>query len=185
MCSAQHHARRVPCLQRFLPSRCAQAPAITGLQSRKAEFRDRRREIIAAGLRIFKKSRGHDGAHGVAADVLAAGVAASIAKKTRHRAQGADFESIAQHVLGLASPAAAALARVISQHRDSLHRRSFPCFDNVHCVLSVSASAYPNARPPIIIRFRRGALRDQWDQAIVSSAPHPSAVSGSYRTTQL
>src|ERR1700676_382588 len=104
MRSAQDHARRTACLQRLLPPRCAQTPAITGLKSRKAEFRDRRREIIAAGLRILKKSRGHDGAHGVAADVLAAGVAASVAKKTRLRAQGADFESIAYHVLGLAGP---------------------------------------------------------------------------------
>src|SRR5208337_158155 len=131
MCRAQDHARRTPRLQRFLPPRCAQTPAITGLQSRKAEFRDRRREIIAAGLRILKKSRGHDGAHVVAADVLAAGVAASVAKKARHRAQGTDFESIAQHVLGLVAPAAAALASVISQHRDSLHRRSLLRFENV------------------------------------------------------
>ena len=125
MCSAQDHARRTPRLQRFLPPRCAQTPAITGLQSRKAEFRERSREIIAAGLRILKKSRGHDGANCVATDVLAAGVAAAVAKKTRHRAQGADFESIAQHVLGLVAPAAAALASVISQHRDSLHRRPY------------------------------------------------------------
>src|SRR5882672_6668903 len=125
MRSAQDRARRTPRLQRFLPPRCAQTPAITGLQSRKAEFRDRSREIIAGGLRILKKSRGHDGAHRVAADVLAAGVAAAVAKKTRHRAQGADFESIAQHVLGLVAPAAA-LASVISQHRNSLHRRSLP-----------------------------------------------------------
>src|SRR5271167_3215027 len=124
MRGAQDHARRTPRLQRLLPARCAQTPAITGLQSRKAEFRDRRREIIAAGLRKLKKTRGHDGAHGVARDVLAAGVAAAVAKETRHRAQGADFESIAEHVLGLVAPAAAALASALSQHKDSLHRHS-------------------------------------------------------------
>jgi hypothetical protein len=127
MCSAQDHARRTPRVQRFLPPRRAQTPAITGLQSREAEFRDRRREIIAAGLRIRKKFRGHDGAHRVAADVLATGVAATVSKKTRHRAQGADFESIAQHILGLVAPAAA-LAGVISQHRD-LHRRSLQLWE--------------------------------------------------------
>src|SRR5882724_5531634 len=120
MCSAQDHAGGAPRLQRFLPPRCAQTPAITRLKSRKAEFRDRRREIIAAGLRILKKSRGHDDAHGVAAGVLAAGVTAAVPKETRHRAQGADIESIAEHVLRLVAPAAAALASVISQHRDSL-----------------------------------------------------------------
>ena len=124
MCSAQDNARRATRLQRFLPPRRAQTPAITRLQSRKSEFRDRRREIVAAGLRILKKSRGHDDAHGVAADILAAGVAASVAKKPRHRAQGTDFESIAHHVLGLVAPAAA-LASVISQHRDSLHSRPY------------------------------------------------------------
>jgi len=113
-------------LQRFLPPRCAQTPAITGLKSRKAEFRDRRREIISAGLRILKKFSGHDGAYSVAADILAAGVAAAVAKKTRHWAQGADFESIAEHVLALFAPTAATLARLISQHRDSLHRPSLP-----------------------------------------------------------
>src|SRR6266404_5146960 len=97
MRSAQHHARRTPRLQRFLPARCAQTPAIIGLQSRKAEFRHRRREIIAAGLRELEKTHGHEGAHGVAAVVLAAGVAAAVAKESRHRAQGADFESIAEH----------------------------------------------------------------------------------------
>src|SRR5260370_31674826 len=71
MRAAQDHARRTPRLQRFLPARCAQTPAITGLQSRKAEFRHRRREIIAAGLRELEKTQGHDNAHGVAADVLA------------------------------------------------------------------------------------------------------------------
>jgi len=133
MRSAQDHARRIPRLQRFLPPRCAQTPAITRLQPRKAEFRDGRGEIIAAGLRIRKKFPGHDGAHGVAADVLAAGVAAAVAKKTRHRAQGADFKSIAEHVLGLIAPAAT-LASVLSQHRDSPHRRSLPRFENVHTV---------------------------------------------------
>src|SRR6202521_2647286 len=125
MCSAKDYARPPPRLKRFLPARCAQTPAITGLQSRKAEFRDRRREIIAARLRILKKSRGHDRAHRVAADILAAGVAEAVAKETGHRAQRADFESIAEHVLGLVA-FAAALASVISQHRDSLHRYPSP-----------------------------------------------------------
>ena len=113
---------------------CIRDRAITGLQSRKAEFRDRRREIIAARLRILEKSRGHDGAHGVAADVLAAGIAAAVAKETRHRVQGADHESIAEHVLGLVAPAAAALTSDIFLHRDSLHRRTLRRFENVHTV---------------------------------------------------
>ena len=46
----------------------------------------------------------------MAADVVAAGIAASVAKKTRHRAQGADFQPITEHVLGLLATATAALA---------------------------------------------------------------------------
>src|SRR5271167_173194 len=107
MRSTQNHARRTPCLQRLLPARCAKTPAISGLQSRKAEFRDRSRKIIAVGLRKLKKTRGHDRANGVAGDVIAAGVAATVAKETGHWAQGADFESIAEHVLGFVTPAAA------------------------------------------------------------------------------
>src|ERR1700736_4742759 len=67
MRSAQDHARRTPRLQSLLPARCAQTPAITGLQSRKAESRHRRREIIAARLRELEKAHGHHGAHSVAA----------------------------------------------------------------------------------------------------------------------
>ena len=48
MRSAQDHARGTPRLQRFLPPRVPQTPAITGLQSQKTEFRNWRREIIAA-----------------------------------------------------------------------------------------------------------------------------------------
>src|SRR5258708_21693364 len=163
MCSAQDHARRTPGLQRFLPARCAQTPAITGLQSRKAEFRHRRREIIAAGLRELEKTQGHDNAHGVAADVLAAGVAAAVPKESRHRAQGADFESIAEHVLGLLA-ASPAFASVFSQHWNSLHRHTLPAKMSIRDTVSKYgkkrrlAAIDPNAYRSIFAYHRHEAF---------------------------
>src|SRR5512135_3419348 len=60
----QDDAWGAPSLERFLPARRAEAPAVAGLQAREAEFRHRRREIVAAGLRKFQKLRRHHRADG-------------------------------------------------------------------------------------------------------------------------
>src|SRR5450755_3668891 len=83
MGSAQSNPRRMPGLQRLLPPRRAQTPAVTGFQPRKAEFRHRRGEIVATGCRVVEEARGHYGAHRVTTDVFRMGVAAPVAKKTR------------------------------------------------------------------------------------------------------
>ena len=80
MCSAQDDARRAPRLERFLPPRCAQTPAITRLRSRKAEFGTGVERSLPRDFEYSRNSAVMTGAPGVAADVLAAGVAASIAK---------------------------------------------------------------------------------------------------------
>ena len=47
---AQDHAGSLAGLKRFLPTRCTQAPTVTGFQAAKAELRHRRRKIVATGF---------------------------------------------------------------------------------------------------------------------------------------
>jgi hypothetical protein len=115
---AQHHARRLAGLECLLPARRAQAPAITGLQARKAKLGDRGREIIAAGFRVREKPCGHDRTDRVAADIFAARVAAPVAEEAGHGLQRADLEPLAEHIAGVRSPAA---PRVLPQHHRIAH----------------------------------------------------------------
>src|SRR5215475_2625024 len=85
MRGAQDHARRLTGLERFLPTRRAQAPAIARLEAAEAELRHRRGKIVAGGFGEREKFGGHDDANRVAADVLAARVAAAVAKEPGHR----------------------------------------------------------------------------------------------------
>src|SRR5262249_11591363 len=116
---AQHHARRLLGLDRFLPARRAQAPAVAGLEAGKAVGRQRCREIVAARLGKFEKLGGRQHAHRVAADVVHAGVAAAIAIEPRHRAQRARRDRIAEDVARRAAPAFAT-GPVVSEHRGVL-----------------------------------------------------------------
>ena len=68
--SPQDHAGRATRLQRLLPARRTQAPAVAGPQAGKAELRHRCRKIIAPGLGKLEKLGSHDGADRVAADVF-------------------------------------------------------------------------------------------------------------------
>jgi hypothetical protein len=81
---AQDHAGGLAGLERFLPTRCAQAPTVAGFQSAKAKFRQRCRKIVATGFGKLEKRGGHDGTNRVAPDVLAPGVAAAVSKEPRH-----------------------------------------------------------------------------------------------------
>ncbi len=120
MSSPQDHAGRLARLKCFPPTWCTQTPPVAGPQTGKAEFWHRRRKIIAAGFGKFEKCGGHDGTDGVTTDVLSAGVAAAVSKKSRHRFQRADFQPVTEDIAGCVRPAAA-LPAIIPQHR------SLPC----------------------------------------------------------
>src|SRR5437660_4670673 len=113
--SAQHHVGGLARLERFLPTRRAQAPAVARLEAGKAELRHRRRKIIAAGFGKGEEIGGHDDTNRVAADVLARRVAAAVAKEARHWFYRADFEPLAEHVAGGVAPTFA-MRPVIPQH---------------------------------------------------------------------
>jgi hypothetical protein len=115
VCGAQDHARRLAGLERLLPTGCAEAPAIAGPETAKAELRHRRRKIVAPGSGKLEKSSGHDHANGVAADVLSPGVAAAVSKEPRHRCCRAGLESLTKHVAGCAAPPAS-IAAIVPEH---------------------------------------------------------------------
>jgi hypothetical protein len=118
--SPQYHTGRLARLKCFPPTRCTQTPPIAGPQTGKAEFWHRCRKIITAGFRKFEKRGGHDGADGVTPDVLSAGVAAAVSKKSRHGFQRADFQPVTEDIPGCVRPTAA-IPAIIPQHL------SLPC----------------------------------------------------------
>src|SRR4051812_4650422 len=70
VCRRQDHFRRVPCVKRFFPSRCAKAPAIAGLQPRKAPLKVWCGEVVAGRLGKGQEFCRQNDANGVRTDVL-------------------------------------------------------------------------------------------------------------------
>jgi hypothetical protein len=81
MRSPQNHAGRLAGLERFLPARRTQAPAVAGPQAGKAKLRRRRRKIIAVGFGKLEELSSHDGADGMTADVFSTRIAAAVSKE--------------------------------------------------------------------------------------------------------
>ncbi len=96
--SPQDHAGRAARLQCFAPAGRTQAPAVAGLEPRKAELGHRRRKIIAARFGKLEKLGSHDGADRVAADVFSIGVAATVTKEPRLGLHRADVEPVAEDI---------------------------------------------------------------------------------------
>src|SRR5579871_753144 len=113
MRGAQDDPRGAAGLERLLPAGSAQTPPVSGREPGKADFRHRRRQIIAARPRELEERVRHDRADGVAAEVLPAGVAAPVAEEARHRFDRADLEALAEDVAALAA-SAAAVSRILA-----------------------------------------------------------------------
>src|SRR5580692_11288373 len=115
MGSAQHHARRLAGCMSLLPARRAQTPAVAGFEAGKAEFRHRRRQVVAACLGKIEECRSHHDTDGVAAEILRPGVTAAVAVKPGHRRDRASFELLAQNI-AWRTPPATAIALIIGEH---------------------------------------------------------------------
>jgi hypothetical protein len=100
----QHHPRRTVRLECFLPTGCAQAPAIAGLQAGKAVLGNGRRKIVPAGFREFEKGRSHYRADRMTAPILATRIAAAIPEKTGHGPDGAALDRLTQTLRELFRP---------------------------------------------------------------------------------
>src|SRR5258708_8747470 len=94
----EHDLRRRPAIERLLPAAGAQAPAIARFQAGEAVLRQGRAEVVAVRLGEGEKLRCHDDADGMQADILAAGVAATVAVEAGHRLLRAGLEWAAQGV---------------------------------------------------------------------------------------
>jgi hypothetical protein len=93
--SPQNHTGRLARLERLLPARRTQAPAVAGSQAGKAKLWHRRRKVIAAGFGKLEELSGHDGADGMTADVFLTRIAATVSKEPRNGLHRAVFESVA------------------------------------------------------------------------------------------
>ena len=77
--------RRTAGVKRLAPARCAEAPAITGFESRELIQRERRREVVATRFGEGEKLVGQHHTDGMHALVLPARVTAAVAIEARDR----------------------------------------------------------------------------------------------------
>ena len=81
MGALQNHHRRHAVLPSLEPSRGAQAPAITGFESRKIELGHGRTQVVTHFFTVSQELIAHDCADGVRAVIIFAGVAKAISIK--------------------------------------------------------------------------------------------------------
>ena len=109
----QHDLRRDVGVEGLLPAAGAQAPAVARLQAGEAILRHWRTEIVAGGLREGEELGRHHDADRVEADILAAGVAATVAVEAGHGLMRARLQGPAQHVDRRRASGAALVGRLI------------------------------------------------------------------------
>src|ERR1019366_6790842 len=80
----QHDGAGGPGFLNLQPSRCADAPAVTGLEAGKSVLRHRGGEVVAESLRGVEKCLVNDAADGMDAQVVGACLTASGAIEPRH-----------------------------------------------------------------------------------------------------
>ena len=123
--AGEPHLRRLAGVERLLPARRAQAPAIAGLQPGKAGGRKRGRQIVAGRFRERQELGIDPGADRMHAEILGAGLAAAGAIKPGQRLGAAFGERLAEDV-----------ARPVGAGRGSEPEASGT---SVSCVVSVSS----------------------------------------------
>jgi hypothetical protein len=94
----QQHGRRHADAPRLLPPGRAHAPAVARLEAGEADLRDRRHEVVAAGLAEGQEVRRDLHADHVQPVVLRSGVAAAVAEEAGERRDRAGQQRAAQHV---------------------------------------------------------------------------------------
>ena len=94
----QHDWRGYVLLEQLEPPTRADAPAIAGLEPRKIEVGTRGREIVSHQPAMVEKFLRDFHAHGVAADVLVARVAVTVAKKAGARRVRTWFQGTAENI---------------------------------------------------------------------------------------
>ena len=98
MGGGETHGRRTSRIKRFLPTRDAQAPAITGLKAGEIPFGSRCGEVVAAQKREIQKLMSRLNADSVQPDISRAGAAVAIAIEPGHGFATATGEWFAEDV---------------------------------------------------------------------------------------
>src|ERR1700688_5334349 len=88
---------------------------VTRLQTRKAVFRHRCRQIVPTRFGKIEKRGSHHDADRVTTNVLSAGVAASVPVIPRHWLDRANVQGLAEHVAGCIRPPTSITA-IVSEH---------------------------------------------------------------------
>src|SRR5262249_25400908 len=91
----ENDTRCAACLQRLAPARGAQAPAVAGLEPRKAKVELRRRQIVAARFGKFEELCRYLDDHRMQPEILRTGMTAPGAKKAGERALRAGLQRLA------------------------------------------------------------------------------------------
>jgi len=112
------HFGRATGFERLLPARGAQAPSVTRLEAREAEFRPWGRQVVTPRQREFEEVRGHERTDGVGADVRGIGLAAATTKPAGYRGLTADGEGITEHIDLTVVTVAAAVHRGVKGTRN-------------------------------------------------------------------
>ncbi len=94
----EDHLRGVPGLVGLLPTRGAEAPAVSRQET--GEPGARRRQVVAGLSRELEELGGHHGAHGVDAHVVGTGVAAAVPVEAGERIVAAVDQFATEHVHG-------------------------------------------------------------------------------------
>ena len=97
----QHDRRRDAVVERFLPAARAEAPTVARAEAAEAELRTGRREVVPHRGAEGEELLGHDGAHRVDADILAAGPAGPVAPEPGHGIEAARLERPTEDVRAL------------------------------------------------------------------------------------
>ena len=94
----QIHRCSPPVIEGGFPAGHANAPFVTGLETRKTPFRPGRHQIVAVQHGEIEKVSSDVYADGVQADVFRAGATESVSIKSSHRIPATAFEFGAQNV---------------------------------------------------------------------------------------
>ena len=94
----EHHRRCGAVTVGVEPPRCADAPAVAGLEAGKAVLRHRCHEVVAASELMLEELRGHHSAHRVGAQVIRARRAAAVAIEAGERVAATLLEWTAEHI---------------------------------------------------------------------------------------
>lgn len=154
---AQNNSWCAPRLERLAPTRRAQAPAVAGLKSRKAEVGLWRGEIVAPRFGEFEEVGGDLDAYRMQPKIFRPRMAAAGTVKTRQRSVGAAPQRLSEYVLLTLERIGASLQHLLSVPEPSRDGK-------MHRVLALRIPhRQRNAKDPAVFDDLKLRLREDWD----------------------